>query len=98
MSAGLALGTIGAFGCGSYGSIRTKSDAMKFALEGTVEFGDNGKVYHYDKAQELFDFFCSHVTLVDTDVVPLDELVGTILDKAKDVVAELKAEAKQKTE
>lgn len=98
MSAGLTLGTIGAFGCGSYGSIRTKSDAMKFALEGTVEFGDNGKVYHYDKAQELFDFFCSHVTLVDTDVVPLDELVGTILDKAKDVVAELKAEAKQKTE
>lgn len=98
MSAGLALGTIGALGCGSYGSIRTKSDAMKFALEGTVEYGDNGRVYHYDKAEELYDFFCSHVTLMDTDVVPLDELVGTILDKAKDVITELKEEAKKKAE
>lgn len=96
MSASLALGTIGALGCGSYGSIRTKSDVMKFALEGTVEYGDNGRVYHYDKAKELYDFFCSHVTLVDTDVVPLDELVGTILDKAKDLITELKEEAKKK--
>ena len=95
MSAGLALGTIGALGCGSYGSIRTKSDAMKFALEGTVEYGDNGKVYHYDKALELYNFFCEHVKLNDTDVVQLDELVGSILDKAQDVIAELKAEAKQ---
>ena len=90
MSVGLALGAIG---CGSYGSIRTKADAMKFALEGTVEFRDNGRVYHYDKAKELFDFFCSHVELVDSDVVPLDEMVGTILDKAKDVITELKKES-----
>ena len=95
MSTGLALGTIGSIGCGSYGSIRTKSDAMKFALEGTVEYGDNGKVYNYDKAIELYDFFCSHVTLADSDVVPLGELIDTAFGKLKEYT-ELFVENKEK--
>lgn len=81
MSVGYALGTIG---CGSYGSIRTKSDAMKFALEGTVEYGDNGKVYNYAEAKELYDFFCAHIDLVDSDVVPLEELVDKAFEKVKE--------------
>lgn len=80
MSVGLALGAIG---CGSYGSIRTKADAMKFALEGTVEYGDNGKVYNYAKAKELYDFFCAHIDLVDSDVVPIEELVDAIFKRVK---------------
>jgi hypothetical protein len=92
MSAGLALGTIG---CGSYGSIRTKSDAMKFALEGTVEYGENGKVYHYDKAEELYNFFCSHIDLVDSDVVPIEEILDTAFGKVKEYAEWLK-ESKEK--
>ena len=89
MSAGLALGAIGG---GSYGSIRTKSDAMKFALEGTVEYGENGKVYHYDKAEELYNFFCSHIDLVDSDVVPIEELLDTAFGKIKEYAEWLKDE------
>lgn len=81
MSVGYALGTIG---CGSYGSIRTKSDAMKFALEGTIEYGDNGKVYNYAKAKELYDFFCAHIDLADSDVVPLEELIDKAFEKVKE--------------
>lgn len=87
MSAGLALGAIG---CGSYGSIRTKADAMKFALEGTVEYRDNDKVYNYDKAKELFDFFCEHVPIMDTDVVPVEELLDTAFGKIKEYAEWLK--------
>jgi hypothetical protein len=93
MSAGLALGAIG---CGSYGSIRTKADVMKFALEGTVEYGENGKVYNYDKAKELFEFFCANVPIMETDVVPIEELLDTAFGKAKEY-AEWFRESKEQT-
>lgn len=80
---------------GSYDSIRTKADVMKYAIEATMEYTSECKNPRLDKALELYNFFCEHVKLNDTDVVQLDELVGSILDKAKDVIAELKAEAKQ---
>lgn len=87
MSAGLALG------CGSFSdSIRTKADAMKFALEATVQYMDRGKVYQYDKAKELFDFFCEHVTLVDTDVVPLTELINSSFEKLKEYIEFVRSE------
>lgn len=84
--------------CGSYESIRTKADVMKYAIDTTIEYVPDGKNTRLDKALEVFNFFCEHVNLKDTDVVPLDELVGSILDKAKDVIAELKTEAEQKKE
>lgn len=89
MSVGLALGAIG---CGSYGSIRTKADAMKFALEGTAEYGENGKVYHYAKAKELFEFFCAHVPVMETDVVPIEDIIDTVFDKVKEYAEWLKEE------
>lgn len=87
MSVGLALGTIG---CGSYGSIRTKADAMKFALDGTAEYSENGKIYHYDRAKELFDFFCANVPIMETDVVPVEELIDTVFQKVKEYAEWLK--------
>lgn len=87
MSVGLALGAIG---CSSYSSIRTKADAMKFALEGTVEYGENGKVYNYDKAKELFEFFCAHVPILETDVVPIEELLDSVFNKVKEYAEWLK--------
>lgn len=81
MSVGLALGTLG---CGSFGGIRTKADAMKFALESTVEYRENVKVYHYEKAKELFDFFCANVPIMETDVVPMEEFLDTIFGKIKE--------------
>jgi hypothetical protein len=92
MSVGLALGAIG---CGSYGSIRTKADAMKFALEGTAEYRENGKVYNYDKAKELFEFFCANVPIMETDVVPIEEILDTAFEKVKEYADWLK-ESKEK--
>lgn len=92
MSVGLALGAIG---CGSYGSIRTKADAMKFALEGTAEYRENGKVYNYDKAKELFEFFCANVPIMETDVVPIEEILDTAFKKVKEYADWLK-ESKEK--
>ena len=88
MSAGLALGTIGG---GLYGCIRTKSDVMKFALESTVEYHEDVKVYHYDKAKELFDFFCANVPIMETDVVPMEEFLDTAFGKIKEYVEWIKS-------
>lgn len=92
MSAGLALGSLG---CASFGGIRTKADAMKFALEATVKFTDCEKAYQYDKAKELFDFFCEHVSLVDTDVVPLAELMNSFFEKLKEYIEFVRSEKKK---
>lgn len=88
MSVGLALG---ALGCGSFGGIRTKADAMKFALESTVEYSENVKIYHYAKAKELFDFFCSNVPIIETDVVPMEEFLDTTFGKIKEYVEWIKS-------
>lgn len=81
MSAGLALG------CGSYISIRTKADVMKFALEMTAEKQDNGKVkFDKKKAKEMFDFYCENVSLPDTDVVLIPEILSPILNEVKNLV------------
>lgn len=81
MSAGLALG------CSSFISIRTKADVMKFALEMTAEKQDNGK-FKFDKkkAKDVFDFYCENVSLPDTDVVLMPEILSPILDEVKNLV------------
>jgi hypothetical protein len=84
-------------GCGSFAdTIRTKADAMKYALEGTAEYAGGTKVYHHDKAKELFDFFCEHVVLIDTDVVPLTELIDSSFEKLKEYVEFIRSESKEK--
>lgn len=80
MTAGLALGC-----CGS--SIRTKADAMKFAIEMTATRRDDfSQVFNRDAAEEVFAFFCEHVELVDSDVVPVAELLDQFFDKIKEVI------------
>ena len=90
------IGGLGLAGsCASYSTIRTKADAMKYAIDTTMKYSCDGSTINYEDAITLFKFFCEHVKLEDTDVVPLNELVSSTLDKVKDMVAELKAEAKE---
>ena len=74
--------------CGgsSYSAIRTKADAMKYAIDTTMKYSCNGSTINYNEALELYKFFCEHVQLLDTDVVSLNELVSTALDKVKDML------------
>lgn len=90
---------IGGLGlCGSYDSIRTKADVMKYAIDATMEYTSESKNARLDKALEIFNFFCEHVKLEDTDVIPLNELVSSTLDKVKDMIAELKVAVKEQAE
>jgi hypothetical protein len=73
-------------GCASYSTIRTKADAMKYAIDTTMKYSCDGSTINYNEALELYKFFCEHVQLLDTDVVPLNELVSTTLDKIKDML------------
>lgn len=60
---------------------------MKFALEMTAEKQDNGKVkFDKKKAKDVFDFYCEHVSLPDTDVVLIPEILSPILDEVKNLV------------
>lgn len=81
MSAGLG------FGCLSYNSIHTKADAIKFAIETTAARKEDGSCeFNEKKAKKVFDFICTNVTLVDSDVVPLEQIVESVYDKVKDVL------------
>lgn len=85
MSMGLALG------CGSFGSIHTKADAMKFAIEMSSERKESGAyVFNKKKAKEIFDFICANVELVDSDVVPTKDLIDSIFEKVRDCLEESK--------
>lgn len=78
--------------CGSYDSIRTKADVMKYAIDVTFEYTENAKNARLDKALEIFNFFCEHVELTNTDVVPLKDLIDSTLDKVQSMVGKEKAE------
>lgn len=74
-----------AMGCSSFGSIHTKADAMKFAIEMSSERKENGAyVFNKKKAKEIFDFICANVELVDSDVVPTGDLIDSIFEKYRE--------------
>ena len=80
MTAGLALG---ALGCGS---IRTKADAMKFAIEMTAKRNEDfSQVFNKEAAREVFEFFCEHVQLVDSDVVPVSDIIDPVFERLKEL-------------
>lgn len=81
MSVGLALGALG--GAAAYSGIRTKADVMKYALEGTVKYEENRKLYDTERALEIYQFFCEHVELVDSDVVPVKEIIDPVLEMVR---------------
>lgn len=53
----------------SGGSIRTKSDLMKYALENTFKRDSHGGFagFDYDEALKLYHFYLQHVVLPDTE-------------------------------
>ena len=92
-------GSLGLLGSSflSNSSIRTKADAMKFAIEATFEYTTESKHAQLDKALEIFNFFCQHVKLEDTDFESIKDLIATTIDKAKDVaLVEVKRERESK--
>lgn len=59
---------------------------MKFALEMTAEKQDNGK-FKFDKkkAKDVFDFYCENVSLPDTDVVPVSDIIDPVFERLKEL-------------
>lgn len=53
----------------SGGSIRTKSDLMKYALENTFKRDSHGGFagFDFDEALKLYHFYLQHVVLPDTE-------------------------------
>jgi hypothetical protein len=53
----------------------------------TAEKQDNGKVkFDKKKAKDVFDFYCENVSLPDTDVVLIPEILSPILNEVKNLV------------
>lgn len=83
----------------SNSSIRTKADAMRYAIDATFEYTSESRNVRLDKALEIYNFFCEHVKLEDTDFESMKDLINTIIDKAKDVaIEEVKRERERKKE
>jgi hypothetical protein len=89
MSAGLGL-------CGfSYGNIHTKADAIKFAIEMTMTRKEDGTTeFNMGRAKEMYDFICTNVELVDSDVVQFDKVLSSVAEEFKVLIKEFKSEKK----
>ena len=84
MPAGISLGCSARYN----GSIQTKTDAMRYALEATAKLEEGGTLkFNLSEAKKVYDFYCENVTLVDTEVVSYDELIGQIFEKVKEVAS-----------
>ena len=70
------------------GSIRTKTDAMKYALEMTATMVEGAMKYNLDEAKKVFDFYCENVKLMDSEVVSLSDIIDPVFDKIKEMAAE----------
>lgn len=84
MSAGLFLG---ASACG----IRTKPDALRYAIDLTVTRDEHyNATPNLEKAKEVFEFFCSNVELAESEAVSVSEIIDPLFDKIKEVKEQLK--------
>ena len=72
-----------ASGIGSPASFRTKSDALKFAIEHCTKYTDDGNIVEYDKVNELYEFICGKVPLADSD-----EDIKSILKDVSEILRE----------
>ena len=71
------------------GGIRTKADAMKYALEMTGTMEDGAMKYNLEEAKKVFDFYCENVKLMDSEVVSLSDIIDPVFDKIRGVTAEM---------
>lgn len=79
MSAGLFLG---ASAC----SIRTKPDALRYAIDLTTTRDDNfNPTPHLDKAKEVFEFFCTNVDLAESESISVSEIIDPVFEKLKEL-------------
>ena len=79
MSAGLFLG---ASAC----SIRTKPDALRYAIDLTTTRDENfNPTPHLDKAKEVFEFFCTHVDLAESESISVSDIIDPVFEKLKEL-------------
>lgn len=74
------------YGCGgssNSASIRSKADAMKFAIETSRTFEDCNPIIHLDKATEIYQLFIENMTLPDVIGETTDKVLGEILKLAQ---------------
>lgn len=84
MAAGLFLG---ASAC----SIRTKADALRYAIDLTTTRDEQyNSIPNLEKAKEVFDFFCGNVELADTEAISVSDIIDPLFDKIKEVKEQLK--------
>lgn len=78
MAAGLFLG---ASAC----AIRTKADALRYAIDLTTTRDENfNPTPHLDKAKEVFEFFSMNVDLAESEAISVSEIIGPVFDKLKE--------------
>ena len=56
----------------------SKSDAVKFAIEFTARFSDDGteRIPNLDAAQALYDFICKNVELPETQLAQWGDVIA----------------------
>ena len=73
------------YGCGgsNLAPIRSKADAMKFAIETSCTFKDCNTEIHLDKAKEIFQMFVENINLPDVPNETSDKVLNEVMNFAK---------------
>lgn len=80
------------YGCGSsssLASIRSKADAMKFAIEISRTVEDDNPVIHLDKAKEIFQMFDANINLPDVPNETSDKVLNEVMKFAQQYLGAL---------
>lgn len=63
---------------------------MKFAIEMTMTRKEDGSSeFNEKKAKKMYDFICANVELVDSDVVPVNQMLSSVFEEIKDTIREV---------
>lgn len=76
------------------GSIKSKADAIKYAIDFTATDTPCSRTPNYEAAKKMFDFICENVTLPEVDNSEIEKIFAPLFD----ALAKLQSPCKCSTE
>ena len=74
------------YGLSGSSSLKSKADALKYAIEFTTQWKEGEKIINFTAAEELYNFICKHVELPET----FDDGLSSFFQRVTETIEEEK--------
>ena len=74
------------YGLSGSSSLKSKADALKYAIEFTTQWKEGEKIINFTAAEELYNFICKHVELPET----FDDGLSSFFQRVNETIEEEK--------